>query len=53
VYDLRYNSCYFIAIVLQDIGEDVQLEINLIDEIQKVMLERMQASSTNNVKCLL
>ncbi|XP_063923186.1 condensin complex subunit 3-like isoform X2 [Zophobas morio] len=42
VYDIRYNSCYFIAMVLQDIGEEVQLEVNLIDEIQRVMLERMQ-----------
>ncbi|EFA02258.2 Condensin complex subunit 3-like Protein [Tribolium castaneum] len=44
-YNLRYNSCYFISRVLQDIGGDVQLEVELIDEIQDALLERMQENN--------
>lgn len=41
-YEVRYNSCCFIAMLLQDIGEKVQLEVEVIDEMQDVLLERMQ-----------
>ncbi|XP_044254397.1 condensin complex subunit 3-like isoform X2 [Tribolium madens] len=46
-YNIRYNSCYFISRVLQDIGGEVQLDVELIDGIQSTLLERMQETKVS------
>ena len=41
---VRYHVCQFLALILHSIGENIQLNDNICNEIQNVMLEHMEVS---------
>lgn len=42
VYHIRYNASLFIALLLQDVGEKIEIHAEALDQIQEAMLRSMQ-----------